>query len=55
MTDRVDYEELLPHEFEDRLARRVGEEPRDATAEFGESLIEATLKLIGARLDELGV
>ncbi|MBN1674054.1 MAG: creatininase family protein [Kiritimatiellae bacterium] len=33
----------------------AGEDPRDATAEFGEALIEATLKLIGAKLDELGV
>ena len=32
-----------------------GEDPRDATAEFGESLIEATLELIGARLNELGL
>jgi len=32
-----------------------GEDPRDSTAEFGEELIEATLALIGARLDELGV
>lgn len=32
-----------------------GEDPRDSTAEFGEELIEATLALIGAKLDELGV
>ena len=32
-----------------------GEDPRDATAAFGEELIEATLALIGCKLDELGV
>jgi creatinine amidohydrolase len=32
-----------------------GEDPRDATAEFGEEVIEATLALIAAKLDELGV
>ena len=32
-----------------------GEDPRDATPEFGEELIEATLSLIGDKLDELGV
>ena len=32
-----------------------GEDPRDSTAEFGEELIEDTLALIGARLDELGI
>ena len=32
-----------------------GEDPRDSTAEFGEELIEATVALIGAKLDELGV
>ena len=32
-----------------------GEDPRDATPEYGEELIEATLSLIGARLDEIGV
>jgi creatinine amidohydrolase len=32
-----------------------GEDPRDSTAAFGEELIEATLALIGARLDDLGV
>lgn len=33
----------------------IGEDPRDATREFGEELIEATLSLIGDKLDELGV
>jgi creatinine amidohydrolase len=33
----------------------AGEDPRDATVAFGEELIDATLALIGARLDELGV
>ena len=32
-----------------------GADPRDSTAEFGEELIEDTLTLIGAKLDELGV
>ena len=30
-----------------------GEDPRDATAAFGDELIEDTLALIGAKLDEL--
>ena len=33
----------------------AGEDPRDSTPEFGEQLIEDTLKLIGNKLDELGV
>ena len=33
----------------------AGEDPRDATPTFGEDLIQHTLALIGARLDELGV
>jgi creatinine amidohydrolase/Fe(II)-dependent formamide hydrolase-like protein len=32
-----------------------GEDPRDSTAEFGEELMEATLALIEAKLEELGV
>lgn len=32
-----------------------GQDPRDSTAELGEELIESTLALIKARLDELGV
>jgi creatinine amidohydrolase len=32
-----------------------GEDPRDATAEYGEELLEATVALIGRRLEELGV
>ena len=32
-----------------------GEDPRDSTPEFGEELIEDTLTLIGAKLDELGI
>jgi len=32
-----------------------GEDPRDSTAEFGEELIEASLTLLGRKLDELGV
>lgn len=33
----------------------AGEDPRDATPEFGEELIEATVTLIGAKLDELAI
>lgn len=32
-----------------------GEDPRDATPEFGKEMIEATLALLGAKLDELGI
>ena len=32
-----------------------GEDPRDATAEYGEELLEATVALIGRKLEELGV
>lgn len=32
-----------------------GEDPRDATSAFGEELIETTLALIGAKLDEFGI
>ena len=32
-----------------------GEDPRDASTAFGEELIEATLALIGNKLDDLGV
>ena len=33
----------------------AGEDPRDATAVYGEELLEDTLTLIGAKLDELGI
>lgn len=33
----------------------AGEDPRDATAAFGEELLEITLSLIGIKLDELGI
>jgi len=33
----------------------AGEDPRDATSEFGAELIEATLVLIGDKLNELGI
>ena len=33
----------------------IGEDPRDSTAAEGEERIEQTLRLIGAKLDELGV
>ena len=32
-----------------------GEDPRDSTVDFGEELIEASVALLGAKLDELGV
>ena len=32
-----------------------GEDPRDSTSDFGTELIEATVALIGAKLDELGI
>jgi creatinine amidohydrolase len=32
-----------------------GEDPRDATPAYGEELLDATLALIGTRLDELGL
>jgi creatinine amidohydrolase len=50
----VDLSQLPPHR--DQWPQGVGgEDPRDATAEFGEDCIEATLSLIGAKLKELGV
>jgi len=33
----------------------AGEDPRDSTTEYGEELMEATLALIGNKLDELGL
>jgi creatinine amidohydrolase len=45
----------LPSDREQWPQGVAGEDPRDATPAFGEELIEATLTLIGARLDELGV
>jgi creatinine amidohydrolase len=33
----------------------AGEDPRTATPEYGEALLEKTLALIGERLDQLGV
>ena len=45
----------LPTDRDEWPAGVDGEDPRDATAAFGEELIEATLALIGGRLDELGV
>lgn len=33
----------------------AGEDPRHSSVAFGEELIEATLALIGEKLDELGV
>ena len=45
----------LPNE-RDRWPQGIaGEDPRDASVAFGEELIEATLALIGNKLDELGL
>ena len=46
---------LLPKDPNEWPQGVGGEDPRDATSAFGEELIEATLGLIGGKLDELGV
>ena len=46
---------LLPKDRTQWPQGVAGEDPRDATAAFGEELIEDTVALIGAKLDELGV
>ena len=52
--ESVDLAQL--HENVDgRSSGIIGEDPRDSTAALGEELIEKTLDLIGAKLDELGV
>jgi creatinine amidohydrolase len=45
----------LPGDRADWPVGVAGEDPRDSTADFGDELIEATLELIGAKLDALGV
>ena len=46
---------LLPEDREEWPQGVGGEDPRDASAPLGEVLIEETLVLIGAKLDQLGV
>ena len=50
----VDLARLPRSRAEDPLGV-IGEDPRDSTAAEGEERIEQTLRLIGAKLDELGV
>jgi creatinine amidohydrolase len=45
----------LPKSRKEKPLGVFGEDPRDSTAAYGEELIERTLALIGAKLDELGV
>ncbi|MGD9675699.1 MAG: creatininase family protein [Candidatus Bipolaricaulia bacterium] len=45
----------LPKSREEKPLGVYGEDPRDSTAAYGEELIEKTVSLIGAKLDELGV
>ena len=45
----------LPSDREQWPQGVCGEDPRDASAAFGEELIESTLLLIGSKLDELGL
>lgn len=52
--DLVDLARLSARREEEPLGV-IGEDPRDSTATQGEELIERTLELIGAKLDELGV
>jgi len=46
---------LLPEDRTEWPQGVAGEDPRDSSVDFGEELIEATLALIGDKLDELGV
>jgi creatinine amidohydrolase len=52
--DRVDLSRLPADRGEWPLGVH-GEDPRDSTAAYGNELLEATLALIGARLDALGI
>jgi creatinine amidohydrolase len=52
--DLVDLDRL-PDGSGGRSIGIIGEEPRDSTAAYGAELIETTVRLIGERLDELGV
>ena len=45
----------LPQDPDEWPQGVAGEDPRRSTAEYGEQLLEATLDLIGARLDALGL
>jgi creatinine amidohydrolase len=45
----------LPASRKEKPLGVSGEDPRDSTAAYGEELIEKTIALIGAKLDELGV
>jgi creatinine amidohydrolase len=45
----------LPESCDGRSIGIIGEDPRESTAAYAEELIETTLGLIGAKLDELGV
>ena len=46
---------LLPKDRSQWPQGVAGEDPRDATAGFGEELLEETVALIGAKLDALGI
>ena len=46
---------LLPDDWGEWPQGVAGEDPRDATATFGEELIEGSLALIGEKLNELGI
>lgn len=52
--DLVDLDRL-PADRDERPQGVGGEDPRGSTPEFGEELIEASLTLLGRKLDELGV
>lgn len=45
----------LPHDRKEWPQGVAGEDPRDATASYGEELIESSLALIGKKLEALGV
>jgi len=45
----------LPDDADDRSNGIIGKDPRESTAAYGEELIETTVRLIGRKLDELGV
>ena len=45
----------LPQSLEERPLGVIGQDPRQSTAAEGEESIERTLRLIGMKLDELGI
>lgn len=53
--ERVDLSQLPADRNQQPEGVGGGEDPRDASAEFGEELIETTVALIGTKLDELGI